>query len=176
MNKLYRCWYKENDYVKSKSERHYKAKLEWLTQKNKKAHEKEPPNKIDNTTMGDCVLPESFESNPRIYGGVDLTIDEVELLKLPPKFAIYKKLDELLLESQFEKAVTCLWWNSQPPRTNENEQKYPREEIFDHEENNFDFSFMNASRLPFNKRVYMPPYADETTEARITHTRKLKHL
>ena len=31
---------------------------------------------------------------------------------------------------------------------------------------------MRASRLPFNKRVYMPPYADETTEARITHARK----
>ena len=108
---------------------------------------------------------------PKIYGGVNLTNNEMEILKLPPKFAIYKKSSELVLKSQFEKAITCLRWNVKQ-ETGEKEQSYPRESVFDHEENNFDFRFMKANTLPFNKRVYMPPYADETTKARITHTRE----
>ena len=72
---------------------------------------------------------------------------ELDLLKLPPKFAVYTKSDELLLKSQFEKAVTCLRWNSKLPRKSENELQYPREEIFDYEENNIEFSLLKASKL-----------------------------
>ena len=88
--------------------------------------------------MDDCVLPVSFDSNPRGYDGINLTNNEIDVLTLPPKFEIYKKSNELVLKSQFEKAITCL-----------------RDNVFDHEENNFDFLSMKANTLPFNKRVYM---------------------
>ena len=172
INKLYRCWYKENDYARKISRLHYESKFKWLTQKNKTEYEKDLPNHIDNIIMEDCVLPECFQSDPRIYGGISLTTDEVELLKLPPKFAVYKKSDELMLKSQFEKAITCLRWNYQPPKTNENQTRCLRDDIFDYMEKNIDFSFIKSNKLPFNKRVYMPPYVDETTEARISHARK----
>ena len=84
---------------------------------------------------------------------------------------MYKKSDELLLKSQFEKAITCLRWN--PIINSEsNEREYQRENVFDYKENNFDFGLMKATTLPFNKRVYMPSYIDDRTEARITHARK----
>ena len=134
--------------------------------------------------MTDCELPANFETTPRAYGGVVLSNDEIELLRLPPKFAVYKKSDLLMLKAQFEKAVTCLRWseteatNSTEPdstnngeETSNNTQRYPRQDLFDQEENNFDFSFLRATHLPFNKRVYMPSYANERMEAKISHAR-----
>ena len=89
-----------------------------------------------------------------------------------------------MLKAQFEKAVTCLRWseteatNSTEPdstnngeETSNNTQRYPRQDLFDQEENNFDFSFLRATHLPFNKRVYMPSYANERMEAKISHAR-----
>ena len=108
INKMYTCWYKESDFTKEKAEEHSKKKSEWLIQRIKKETKEALPSKIDNIVMDDCELPVNFQSEPRVYGGVKLTSEESELLKLPPKFAVYKKSDELTLKAQFEKAVTCL--------------------------------------------------------------------
>ena len=70
----------------------YEKKAKWLSIKKEKERSEYLPKNIDNIIMTDCELPESFESEPRAYGGVTLSNEEVELLKLHPKFAIYKKV------------------------------------------------------------------------------------
>ena len=182
--RMLRCWRKESNYTKQKLGQIYEKKLAWLRTKKEREKEEYLPKKIDNIVMTDCELPVNFETTPRTYGEVVLSNDETELLKLPPGFAVYTKSDILMLKAQFEKAITCLRWSETEttnsseagPSSNEdgagdNTQQYPRQELFDHEENSFDFSFLRATHLPFNKRVYMPSYADERMEAKISHAR-----
>ena len=184
--RIQRCWRKESEYVKKTLGKIYEKKTTWLRSRKRQEEEENLPKKIDNITMTDCELPEDFETDPRAYGGAVLSNEETELLKLPPKFAVYKKSDLLMLKAQFEKAITCLRWSENEARnnseqehnnnresegTNNETQRYPRQELFDQEENNFDFSFLRATHLPFNKRVYMPPDADERKEAKIAHAR-----
>ena len=48
---------------------------------------------VEGITVADQPTPSTFSSSPRCYGGVQLTSDEEKVLCLPPKFAIYDRVD-----------------------------------------------------------------------------------
>ena len=66
-------------------------KIKWLK---KKWKERDKNGDVDNRaiTVEDAELQEEFNSEPRLYGDVMVSEDEMKVLRLPPKFGIYKKL------------------------------------------------------------------------------------
>ncbi len=62
--------------------------------------------------VADQHLPSTFSSTPRCYGGVELTGDEEKVLYLPPKFAVYDKVDLTSCEAQIEKGLAKLRWSA----------------------------------------------------------------
>lgn len=53
--------------------------------------------------MEDCNLPQEFKSETCIYGGVQLNENEMEVLKVPPKYAIFEKVDPLLFKPSLKR-------------------------------------------------------------------------
>ena len=46
------------------------------------------PNEDDGIIIRNQVIPEDFSREPQVYGGVEITEKEKEILSLPPKSAI----------------------------------------------------------------------------------------
>ena len=83
---------------------------------------------------------------------------------------MFSKVKPLKCKAEVEKAFTKLRWKREFVRRRKNEET--EEEVDDHdfydkEGKNFDLTRMRPTDLPFNKRAFMPPYADEETEAKI---------
>ena len=60
--------------------------------------------------MNECSLPAEFESEPRVYGECVLDQCEQESMRLPPKFAVFKKINAFDCKAEVEKAFTKLKW------------------------------------------------------------------
>ena len=71
--------------------------------------------------------------------------------------------------AQFEKVITKLRWKIQIDKNKVNKETC--ETFYDYENNNFDTTRVKATDLPFNKRVYIPPCADEHIESKISFAR-----
>ena len=46
------------------------------------------------------------------------------------------------------------------------------EDMFDYESKSFDFKYLTSTKLPFNKRVFMPPSADIAVESKMMYARE----
>ena len=68
------------------------------------------PDEVDGIIIKDQPIPDDFTTEPRVYGGVNITEPEKELLSLPPKFAMYDKIEPKKCEAEVEKALTKLRW------------------------------------------------------------------
>ena len=55
---------------------------------------------VEGITVTDQSVPSTFSSNARCYGGVQLTKDEEKVFYLPPKFAVYDKVNLMSCEAQ----------------------------------------------------------------------------
>ena len=120
----------------------------------------------DNVRFTDGDINE-FESHPRTYGGVELTANEDAALSLPPKFAVFKRIDPLVTKAQIEKSFAKMRWKLEIVSDEEDEN----DKFYSTDENNFDLSRMRATDLPYNKTVKMPPYADEETEVKLNYAK-----
>ena len=58
----------------------------------------------------DQKIPESFSSEPRCYGNVEISAEERKVLSLPPKFAVFNRIDTLRCEGEVEKGLAKLRW------------------------------------------------------------------
>ena len=84
--------------------KHYEKRIQWLEQKTLRTHSnKMRSDVINGVNMKDMDLPDTFESIPRVYGGVNLDKNEIDLLNLSPKFAVLNKLSELELTAEVDK-------------------------------------------------------------------------
>ena len=163
----------ENAYSRHKTSQHFSERLQWII-KTTDARKPLLPDSIDNIQMKDTILPTEFESEPRVYGEASVNDCERKTLSLPPKFAVFKKVNTLNCKSEVQKAFTKLRWkrtleNSNRDATEENSVKSSADlpGFFDDETHEFDLGRQRATNLPFNKRVCMPPAVDEETEAKI---------
>ena len=148
---------------------HFKERLDKIKNaKNKKKRGTEV--EIDGIMMKDIELGGQFESNPRIYGGIAIGKYERQALSLPPKFAIFSKVKPIECKAEVEKSFTKLRWKREFERQrggNEVQGDIDGNTFYNSDEKNFDLTRMQPTDLPFNKRVFMPPCAEEETEAKI---------
>ena len=143
---------------------------------------------VEGIVVADQPLPSTFSSNPRCYGGVQLTSEEEKVLCLPPKFAVYDKVDLTSCEAQIEKGLAKLRWSAlrgtdaepgnQPDRVpgDEREQQLEgdRERVwpFDLKKGAYDLRYLRPTDLPFNKRVCLPNALENGKEIDMQHLKE----
>ena len=128
----------------------------------KYSHVDEVPNEVRGIVVDNQRVPDEFSSEPRSYGGVDLTTDRKIALSLPPKYSIHAPIDTTDCEAQVEKGICKLRWSIKSKEAEE------RGEVDDRQPfrgaNSFNFKNMRATDLPFNKRICLPEPVDDATE------------
>ena len=100
--------------------------------------------------MKDQQIPDDFTTEPQCYGGVELSSDEKSALSVPPKFAIYSKIDTTDCEAQVEKGLAKLRWSIQKREREERGEETDESSSYKVGINEFDFRHMKATGLPFN--------------------------
>jgi len=94
------------------TKQYYKEKYKWFLQKrNNSTEEIIIPNEENLSFTYD--IPESFESEPRIYGGISINDNERATLTLPPKYAVFKKIEPIKIKAEIEKALTKYRWKKE---------------------------------------------------------------
>ena len=95
--------------------------------------------------MKDCELVTEYESEPRVYGNYKLTENENEALRLPPKFAVYRKIEPNDCKAEIEKYFTKLRWKRHIEQSRNNDVESDtvddtRGDFYSSETNDFDLS------------------------------------
>lgn len=106
---------------------------------------------VEGITVADQSVPSTFSSNPRRYGGVQLTKDEEKVLCLPPKFAVYEKINLISCEAQIEKGLAKLRWSALRKADDETADAGERE-VEQEEERAWPFDMENDFALPATNR------------------------
>ena len=111
------------------------------------------PESVRGIVVGDQQVPEDFSTDPRCYGDVELSADERSVLSLPPKYAMYSKIDATDCKAQVEKGIAKLRWSIQKrDREEQSGANEPVErESFKSTTNAFDFRLMRATDQPENQ-------------------------
>ena len=104
-----RLWRSERSLFYRSFQEKMKTKLEHLKGKYKKT--RTITDVVHGVRVSDAEIPDSFSSEPRCYGGCTLSNEEMTLLNLHPKFAVYEQIDDALCEIQIEKGVSKLRWS-----------------------------------------------------------------
>ena len=98
-------------------------KIDFLTKKWKHVPITEGRDYIEGVNIADRTLPDSFESEPRLYGGTNITDQERSLLSLPPRFSTYEKVNIGETECQIEKSFAIIRWQKMEEGGNNNEEE-----------------------------------------------------
>ena len=114
-------------------------------------------------------IPATFTSKPKCYRGCSVDEKQKKVLSLPPRFAVYNRVDVQQCEAEIEKGLAKLrWTNGKQTEVHEGgegrEEDQVEEErsvVYDIGNETFDFRNMRASDVPFNKRVHLPKPLDE---------------
>ena len=114
-------WEKEKNRYRTLLWEKRKRKVDFLRQKFGKRKE-QVVTKIAGITVADQLIPQNFSSSPRCYGNIEVTKNEVEILSLPPKFAVFDRVDLVKCEAQVEKGLAKLRWTTQRTTEPANEQ------------------------------------------------------
>ena len=129
------------------------------------------PQSVRGITVGDQQIPDSFSTAPRCYGDVSLNQKELAALSLPPKFAVYSKIDEARCEAEVEKGLAKLRWSLRKREQRAGDEC--EEQIsFRTGANKFDFRHMRATELPFNTRITLPKSAEEGIEIKMQELKR----
>ncbi len=86
------------------------------------------PESVRGIVIEDQQVPEEFSTGPKCYGGVEINMDEQAVLSLPPKYAVYSKIDVIDCEAQVEKSLAKLRWSVQKRERQEEEGTEQRED------------------------------------------------
>ncbi|KAJ7389597.1 hypothetical protein OS493_030283 [Desmophyllum pertusum] len=117
-------------------------------------------------------MPSTFSSSPQCYGGIELTNDEEKALCLPPKFAVYDRVDLTSCEAQIEKGLAKLRWSMirrADSGPDEGEGEKERVWPFDLETKTFDLHYLRPTDIPFNNRVCLPDALEDDKEIDMQH-------
>ena len=130
---------------------HFKKRVDWL--RNKWSHNTTPdvPDIVREVVVKDDELPAEFDSEPRMYGGVTVGDNEEEVLRLPPKFGLYRKVNIEQCVIDTEEALNKLRW-SRLFEQNDNNTDNP--DFIS--QNTVNINRLKVTGLPFNPSVSMP--------------------
>ena len=145
-----------NSFIKDYSSRMLageKDKVNWLVSKWKEKV-KPVPDTIRGIVLEDAVLDEEFNSEPRMYGGVEVDNKEEMILELPPKFGLYRKVNERSTLISTEEAINKLRWNKVMERNKKIDVGFVQ-----HRDGNsvVDINCLQQTVLPYNSQVKMSP-------------------
>ena len=97
--------------LKKKLTNKNKRKVKWLRRKWGKERDQDVRMLDVREDEDEGELGNEFSSDPRLYGGVVVSEDEMKVLRLPPKFGVYRKVSETQCKIDVEEAVNKLRWN-----------------------------------------------------------------
>ena len=107
--------------------------------------------------LKDRELTAEFTSEPRIYGNANISEEEIKILKLPPEYGLYKKIDVQSMTIETERALNKLRWKK---IIGENESAEKEEStlvnVSDDGKKKVNINNLKCTELPFNPNVAMP--------------------
>ena len=156
-------WIREKRKLKDELAIKRKKKVAFSTEKYSK--KRVTPDVVEGIIVGDQELDECFTSEPRCYGACEVSDNEKQALSLPPKFALYTKIDSVSVEAEIEKGLAKYRWEQM-------EKKEPVEEagvVYDTATKKVDMRNLRATDFPFNKHVILPSALSEEKEVGLQH-------
>ena len=156
-------WIREKRKLKDELAIKRKRKVAFLTEKYSK--KRVTPDVVEGIFVGDQELDGGFTSEPRWYGACEVSGNEKQALSLPPKFAVYTKVNSVSVEAEIEKGLAKYRWE-------QIERKEPVEEagvVYDTATKKVDMRNFRATDFPFNKRVILPSALSEQKEVGLQH-------
>ena len=78
--------------------------------KKKYGREKGIPDHLQGITIADKEIPVAFGSEPKCYGGCSTDDKERKVLSLPPKFAVFDRVNTDECKAEIEKGLAKLRW------------------------------------------------------------------
>ena len=155
-----------------------KRKKKVIHLKEKYGRKRRVPDKLEGITIADGEVPVTFSSEPECYGGCSTDEKERKVLSLPPKFAVYDRVNTDECEAEIEKGLAKLRWTKRKQFEKDDPNKHQNGEnqvtdgerertIYNIKSKTFDFRNMRATDLPFNKRVHLPDPLDDESEIAI---------
>ena len=137
----------------NKTTSEYEEKIKWLREK-WKPRKLAPPAEIRGIILKDQELTEEFTSEPRVYGDAEVDEKEMQLLKLPPDYGLYKKVHVTDVTIDAEKALNKLRWNTIFKDVKQNKESMVLK--IEDGKRIFNIKNLRRSELPFNPEVTMP--------------------
>ena len=136
-----------------------KITLEHIKYKQKQAF----PYELEGILISDERLKASFEDpviQPAIYEGLDLSHQEQEALKLPPKFTMYESLSREKMANSSEVLVDKLRWEERARQQREGApwstewewDKVKKATVFDEPNKTMDHARERVTDMPFCRR------------------------
>ena len=150
--------------VKKKMEREGQKKTEWLISKWRRKKDDVPEVYKGISIKGeDDGFPPDFNSEPRLYGGVEIDEAERAALMLPPKFGLFEEISVTKCRVQLEEALNKLRWNSIIGQ----EEQRQNAVFYDENTRTIDINNLRVTSLPFNPGVTMPGPMKQEEEVKI---------
>ena len=167
-NEYMNCWRQfmkqYGDWLRWKRE----TKVKWLISKWRK--EDIVPDEVRGIKLGDAELEDEFNSEPRMYGGVNVNDQMKEVLTLPPNYGIYGKVTKVDTMISTEEALNKLRWRKafeqEEDRSNGTEAGFifPR-----NDQRVVDITGLRPSMLPYNNKAQMAPAMKQVEEVKVQH-------
>ena len=113
-------------------------------------------------------MEEEFNSEPRIYGGVEVSQKEGGVLELPPKYGIFGRVTKVDTLISMEEAINKLRWK----KAYEKERENRTEATFIHPRNDqmiVDINCLRLSTLPYNNKARMAPPMKQEEEVKVQY-------
>ena len=117
---------------------------------------------VRDVVVTDEGLNEAFDDNVevdvKLFGGIQVDDDEKCVLKMDPEYRVYKRIDEVDIETEIEKGCTKARYhfmsvNEDEENTDDNNNNY---KVFDFENKSADYSNLRATDLPTVQRLFPP--------------------
>ena len=103
--------------------------------------------------MGDELLEEEIYTQVRIYGDVEVSDEAKEILKLPPKFAMFKQLKIEDIETEVEKGMAKFRMHVRNEGESEPDENEESAGLVKGTSNAIDLTSLKVTDLPFCKRI-----------------------
>ena len=129
-------------------------KVEWLVRKWRK--EDIVPDEVRGIVLKDTELENEFNSEPREYGGVEVTEKMKSILKLPTKHGVYGRVTEVATVISMEEAINKMRWKRSFEKEKDKGEGTEASFIFPRNDQKIvDITGLRPSMLPYNNKVIL---------------------
>ena len=118
--------------------------------------------------VGDQQLDERFNVQPECYGNTSISKQEIEILKIHPKYTVFDKICKIDCEAEIEKSMTKIRWQKEKEKQETKDKtKVTDRTSYNVEKKEFNFNEARSTDLPFNTETYMPKPLETTDEIKL---------